>query len=83
MLLASVGEGISHLAAKIGKSVTYVQRRIKPFNLPFDILDSISNSSVSTTLAQELLYLNGRDKQSGMMQLYHRVLCYQEKYVHW
>lgn len=61
--------GISHLAAKIGKSVTYVQRRIKLLDLPSDVLNSISNSSISTAVAEELLYLDGRDKQSEAMQL--------------
>jgi hypothetical protein len=66
--------GISHLAAKIGKSVTYVQRHIQLWNLALDILDSISNSSVSTALGQELLYLTGEDKQSEMMQLFSQTL---------
>jgi ParB family chromosome partitioning protein len=61
--------GISHLAAKIGKSVSYVQRRIKLLDLPSDVLDSISNSSISPTVAEELLSLDDKDKQSDLTQL--------------
>ena len=40
--------GISDLATKISKSTSYVQRRIKLLELPEDILDSLSNSLIST-----------------------------------
>jgi ParB family chromosome partitioning protein len=61
--------GISHLSAKIGKSVSYVQRRVKLLELPLDVLNSISNSSISTAVAEELLSLDDKDKQSQLTQL--------------
>jgi ParB family transcriptional regulator, chromosome partitioning protein len=61
--------GISHLSAKIGKSVSYVQRRVKLLDLPSDVLDSMSNSSISTAVAEELLSLDDKDKQSQLTQL--------------
>jgi ParB family chromosome partitioning protein len=61
--------GISHLAQRIGKSVSYVQRRIKLLELPPNVLNSISNRSISTSTAEELLSLHNRDKQSELTQL--------------
>jgi len=61
--------GISHLSAKIGKSVSYVQRRIRLLDLAPDVLNSISNSSISTTIAEELLSIDDKDKQSQLTQL--------------
>jgi ParB family transcriptional regulator, chromosome partitioning protein len=61
--------GISHLAAKIGKSVSYVQRRIKLLDLPSDVLNSISNSSISTSIAEELLSVRDNEKQSELTKL--------------
>ena len=61
--------GISHLATRIGKSVSYVQRRIKLLDLPSDVLNSISNSSINTTIAEELLSIHDGDKQSKLTQL--------------
>ena len=61
--------GISQLSAKIGKSVSYVQRRVKLLDLPSDVLNSISNSSISTTIAEELLSIDDKDKQSQLTQL--------------
>jgi ParB family chromosome partitioning protein len=61
--------GISHLSAKIGKSVSYVQRRVRLLDLAPDVLNSISNSSISTTIAEELLSIDDKDKQSQLTQL--------------
>ena len=47
--------GISHLSAKIGKSVSYVHRRIKLLDLPLDVLNSISNSSISTSCSRRIV----------------------------
>jgi len=61
--------GITHLSTKIGKSVSYVQRRVRLLDLAPDVLDSISNSSISTTIAEELLSIDDKDKQSQLTQL--------------
>ena len=50
----------------IGKSVSYIQRRIKLLDLPSDVLNSISNSSISTSIAEELLSVRDNEKQSEL-----------------
>jgi ParB family transcriptional regulator, chromosome partitioning protein len=61
--------GISDLAAKIGKSISYVQRRIRLLDLPPEVLDSICDSSISTTVAEELLPIQDKEKQSELTRL--------------
>lgn len=43
--------GASDLAHKLGKSVSYITRRISILNLPADVIDSIANSSLKSTIA--------------------------------
>jgi ParB family transcriptional regulator, chromosome partitioning protein len=58
--------GVSDLAFKIGKSTSYVTKRIKLLNLPSGILDSILNRKMDTSIAEELLSVKNRDKQSRL-----------------
>ena len=44
--------GISELAEKICRSVSYVTKRIKLLDLPADILDSIINSKIDTSTSR-------------------------------
>ena len=54
--------GVSELAAKLGKSVSYVTKRIMLLNLPKEVKDSIIECTLSPSVAQELIYLqNGED----------------------
>jgi len=54
--------GVSELAAKLGKSVSYVTKRIMLLNLPKKVKDSIIECTLSPSVAQELIYLqNGED----------------------
>jgi ParB family transcriptional regulator, chromosome partitioning protein len=55
--------GISDLAAKIGKSVSYVDKRLKLLDLPPEILEGISNSTISTSVAEELSFIDDTSKQ--------------------
>lgn len=64
--------GISDLAAKIGKSISYVQRRIRLLDLPSEVLDSISDSSISASVAEELLPIQDKEKQSELTRLISR-----------
>jgi ParB family transcriptional regulator, chromosome partitioning protein len=55
--------GISELAAKIGKSISYVDKRLKLLELPPEIIESISNSTISTSVAEELCFIDDTKKQ--------------------
>ena len=61
--------GISELAKKIGKSVSYVDRRLQLLNLPQDVLDSISKSLISPSIGGELISLKDEQQQSNLTKL--------------
>jgi ParB family transcriptional regulator, chromosome partitioning protein len=64
--------GISELAEKISRSVSYVTKRIKLLDLPADLLDSIINSKLNTSTAEELCFIKDKAKQSELGQLVSR-----------
>jgi ParB family transcriptional regulator, chromosome partitioning protein len=55
--------GISDLAAKIGKSISYVDKRLKLLELPPEVLEGIFNSTISTSVAEELSFIDDASKQ--------------------
>jgi ParB family transcriptional regulator, chromosome partitioning protein len=61
--------GISDLATRLGKSIGYVDRRIRFLDLPTDIIDSLSEGSLSLTIADELLPLKEKEQQSKLAEL--------------
>jgi ParB family chromosome partitioning protein len=61
--------GISDLATKIGKSVSYVDKRIKLLELPEKIREGVSEHMISTTIAEELESVDDQYKQSELAQL--------------
>jgi ParB family chromosome partitioning protein len=61
--------GASDLADRLGKSVSYVSRRIALLELPTDILDSVANSNLKPTIAQELCALRDTRSQSELAQM--------------
>ena len=61
--------GVSNLSLKIGKSVSYITKKIKMLNLPSDILESIINHKIDTSIAEELLSIKEKDKQSMLANL--------------
>ena len=61
--------GISELAAKIGKSVSYVDKRIRLLDLPNDILDSIFKFEINKSAAEELLSIRDNHRQSKLAQI--------------
>ena len=61
--------GISQLAAKIGKSVSYIDKFIRLLDLPTDILDSISKSEITKSTAEELLSIKENHTQSKIAQI--------------
>lgn len=61
--------GISELAEKISRSVSYVTKRLKLLDLPADLLDSIINSKIDPSTAEELCFVKDKAKQSELGQL--------------
>ena len=61
--------GISDLASKIGKSVSYVDKRLKLLDLPPEIIESISNSTISTSIGEELSFIDDTNKQLELAKI--------------
>ncbi|HEX7207823.1 MAG TPA: ParB/RepB/Spo0J family partition protein [Nitrososphaeraceae archaeon] len=61
--------GISELASRVGKSPSYITKRIRLLNLHSDILDSITNSVIHTSTAEELSYVKDKSKQQKLASL--------------
>jgi ParB family chromosome partitioning protein len=61
--------GISDLAARLGKSPSYIDKRIRLLDLPAKILDSILKSSICASTAEELLSLKDTRKQTRLALL--------------
>ena len=63
------GGGVSELAAKLGKSVSYVTKRIMLLNLPKEVKDSMTKYTLSPSVAQELIYLHSEQDKSNLAKL--------------
>jgi ParB family transcriptional regulator, chromosome partitioning protein len=61
--------GLSELSDKIGKSVSYIAKRIKLLDLPTDVLNSLSDLSLNTSAAEELLFIDDKKGQSKLAEL--------------
>ena len=61
--------GISELSAKIGKSVSYIDKIIRLLDLPVDILDSISKFEINRSTAEELLSIRDNPTQSKLAKI--------------
>ena len=61
--------GISELAKKISKSPSYISRRIKLVNLPQNVLDLISQSSVDITTVEELFPIQNNRTKTRLTKL--------------
>ena len=49
--------GISDLASKVGKSISYIDKRIRLLELPEDIVEKISYRIISPSLGEELFFI--------------------------
>lgn len=63
--------GISDLALRIGKSPSYIDKKVRLLDLPSDILDLVSDSFIKASTAEELLSINDEKKQSKLANLAH------------
>ena len=61
--------GISELAAKLGKSISYVTKRIMLLNLPKEVRDSIIERTLSPSIAEELIYVQKKEDKSKLAKL--------------
>jgi ParB family chromosome partitioning protein len=61
--------GISDLAAKIGKSISYVDKRLRLLDLPKEVIESISNMKITASVAEELLNTPDLNKQSEIAEI--------------
>jgi ParB family chromosome partitioning protein len=61
--------GITDLADRIGKSKSYLDKKLRLLELPSDIIDSISSSSIKISTAEELLPLRDEKQQLRLAAL--------------
>ncbi len=61
--------GISDLALRIGKSVSYIDKRLGLLSLPPEIVESVSHSCINPSTAEELLSIKDNKKQSKLGKL--------------
>jgi len=61
--------GASELSQKIGKSVSYITKRIRLLELSPDVLNSIISSAINTSTAEELLLVKDKSKQSELARI--------------
>lgn len=60
---------ISQLSSKIGKSTSYIVKRIALLDLPLDILEKIRDSSLTPSTAEELFPISDPQKQTQLASL--------------
>ena len=61
--------GITELAFRIGKSISYVDRRMRLLKLPTDVVDLISPGKMSPSAADELLPIQDQKQQSALAHM--------------
>jgi len=61
--------GVSELASGIGKSPSYITRRIRLLDLHPDVINSITNSAINRSIAQELSYVKDKSQQPKLASL--------------
>jgi ParB family chromosome partitioning protein len=61
--------GISDLARRIGKSPSYVDRRLRLLTLPEVVLQKVTNSLINISLAEEIIPVNDKSRQSELGDL--------------
>lgn len=61
--------GVSQLAKKIGKSTSYVTKRVELLDLPHEVIQSVADSRVCPSVAEELHAIKDQAKQSDLARL--------------
>ena len=60
---------VSELASKIGKSSSYITKRMALLNISSDVQECIKNSSLKPSTAEEISTIKDPDKQSKLAEL--------------
>jgi ParB family transcriptional regulator, chromosome partitioning protein len=63
--------GISDLAMRIGKSPSYIDKRLRLLDLPATVIDSVFNSLLNPSTAEELLSLKNKKEQYELANFAH------------
>lgn len=61
--------GATELSNRIGKSISYITKKIRLLELPPDVMNSINSSNLNTSTAEELLIIKDKSKQSELLNL--------------
>jgi ParB family chromosome partitioning protein len=61
--------GATELSQKIGKSVSYVTKRIRLLELPQEVVQSIYSEGIKTSAAEELLTISDKDEQTKIAKI--------------
>ena len=61
--------GISDLASRLGKSASYVDKRIKLLDSPAEIIERLSNHSISPSIVEELSPINDQKVVSDLVEM--------------
>ncbi|MGN6632376.1 MAG: ParB/RepB/Spo0J family partition protein [Nitrososphaeraceae archaeon] len=61
--------GISDLASRLGKSASYVDKRIKLLDSPAEIIERLSNHSISPSIVEELSPINDQKVISDLVEM--------------
>ena len=61
--------GVTELASKLGKSVSFVTKRIGLLRLPPEVLKSINESMISPSVAEELSFMKDNNIQSEFAKI--------------
>ena len=61
--------GISDLAARIGKSTSYVDRRLRLSTLPETVLQKVADSLLNVSIAEELIPIDNDNRRSELADL--------------
>ena len=61
--------GVSELASRIGKSPSYITKHIRLLNLHPDVIDSVTNSTINRSIAQEISYVEDKSQQPKLADI--------------
>lgn len=61
--------GVTELAFRIGKGISYVDRRMRLLKLPTDVVELVSKGKMSPSAADELLPIQDQKEQSALARM--------------
>jgi ParB family chromosome partitioning protein len=64
--------GISDLASRLGKSISYVDKRIKLLDYPPEIIESLSNHSINPSIVEELSPISNQETIRDFVEIINR-----------